>query len=146
MRSGCFALDEVGLWNVPRHEDEGLDTGCCGELGRAALRIGACVGPEIGLVTGRARNVRESDPGVSPWVAATLGPVLRWVPNARVQLQLGVDGVVALARGRFAIRDPDSAPVATGRGGVRATFGIAIGLGHRRAFARDRDQSRPTRR
>ena len=132
------ARAELAGWN--------LQLRGCGELGRGAVRIGGCIGPEVGLVTGVARDVSEKDPHASAWVAATVGPVLRWLASDRVQLHVGVDGVVALTRAHFALRDDRSRSVATGAGGVRATVGIAVALGKTRPIVRRRDPSGPRRR
>lgn len=114
----------------------------CVELGRKRVRLGGCIGPELGAVTGRARHVREPGHHTSLWVAATAGPVLRWIMAERVQLHAGVDGVLGLHRPNFAVQDDPSATIGTQRGGVRAMLGIAIGFGNQRVV----DQNRPRRR
>ena len=101
----------------------------CGELGPRRIRIGACIGPEIGAVVATAEGVDVPRPNAGPWVALLVGPALRWRPIDRVQIHLAVDSVIALARPGFALAGDAEPRVLAGAGGVRTTLGVAIGLG-----------------
>ncbi len=107
----------------------------CVELGRRRVRFGGCLGPELGAVTGLAHNVDVPGRHTALWVAATAGPVLRWIATERLQLHLGIDGVLALRRPGFALQDDTSARITTQRGGVRAVLGLAMGFGRERMRA-----------
>lgn len=114
----------LSAWNGTLH-------GCI-ELGRRRWRGGGCAGPELGAVAARSREVDRPGKSVGLWVAASAGPIVRWRPTGRVQIHAGVEGVVALRRPTFALRDDVRATVGAGQGGVRAVLGIAIGLGAER--------------
>ncbi len=115
------ARAELSAWNASLRG--------CGELGPRRVRLGACVGPELGAAVGHAVGVAKGNDRAAPWVALLAGPALRWRPIDRVQLHLAVDAVLALARPSFVLRDDPDAAVSTGRGGIRATLGVAVAFG-----------------
>lgn len=100
--------------------------------GRVA--VGGLAGAEIGMLRARGLDVETSDSATDLWIAATFGPVLTIAIRRRAAFFAGIDGVVALRRPRFAIRE--QADTRDGeivfrprRGGARLWVGFGVRFG-----------------
>jgi hypothetical protein len=100
--------------------------------GRVA--VGGMVGAEIGTVRATGLDVDSPDTAGDVWIAATLGPTLTVAVARRLAFFAGLDGVVALRRPRFAIREraesSDGEIVFRPRaGGARVWIGFGVRFG-----------------
>lgn len=114
----------------------------CFEVARARLGAGVCGGLEVGAITASAERVATAGSDTAAWVAAVAAPTIRIVVARRLELHLGVDGVFALRRPGFALRDAPRAMLTPGAAGARAWVGLAVpwGPGARPRNSRDQDR------
>ncbi len=104
----------------------------CADFVAARVRIGPCLGLELGVVSAIADDAPVPLRSRALWLAGFGRLALRWPADERVQIDAGLEGVVALRRPSFALRERPAAAVVTGPGGVRATLGFVVALGHLR--------------
>lgn len=100
--------------------------------GRVA--VGGMVGAEIGAVRATGLDVDSPQTAGDVWIAATLGPTVTVAIARRLAFFAGIDGVVALRRPRFAIREraesSDGEIVFRPRaGGARVWIGFGVRFG-----------------
>lgn len=101
----------------------------CGVLDQGRVGVGLCAGPELGLARAAARGVTTSTPASSLWVAGAGAANIDVALTHRISIRVGVQGLVALRRPTFAIRDDPTAALALGAGGMRATLGVIARFG-----------------
>jgi hypothetical protein len=99
----------------------------CGVPLTAPVELPVCAGLEAGEVLARPRGLDAARAGREPWVAATLGPRLAWVPHPAVALVLGVDLVVPLVRPAFDVEGYGRV-ARVGPAAGRAMLGIELRL------------------
>lgn len=96
-------------------------------LARGKLELPACLGIEAGLLRGRGvGDTPNPRLAAQPWLAATLGPGLRYVPHPRVALGLELDALVGFVRGGFTVGEAVVQQQASL--GVRALVGVELRL------------------
>lgn len=95
--------------------------------GERRVELPLCAGFEAGALGGRGTGLTPQPRAASqPWVAAVLGPGLRWAVRPRVALGVDLDLLVSLVRGGFAIDEREIQRVSAV--GVRALAGVELRL------------------
>lgn len=93
--------------------------------------VGGMLGTELGTVRASGFGVVSPQTAGDLWIAATIGPVLAIAVARRLGFFAGIDGVVALRRPRFAIRERADATEGEivfrpRAGGVRVWLGFGV--------------------
>lgn len=86
--------------------------------------LAVCLAGEVGAIRGVAR-VADPRPQWAPWAGLTLGPALRVRVAGPLGIYVGLEGLLALARPTFTVRNDDDV-FRAGRAGARATFGLEL--------------------
>lgn len=136
---GRFELRIAGSYWAPRRTGNGAEPGASVQLGAAAVEgcfvpssgtvdFPVCASVEAGAVRARGVDVDNARPALVPWVAAGLGPGLRWWVRPRFALAATAQLVVPLAQTQLklgAVSDGrvihESAPA-----GFRGLLGLAF--------------------
>lgn len=98
------------------------------------IAVGGMAGVEIGALRATGLDVDSPQTAGDVWIAATLGPIVTIAIARRLAFFAGLDGVVALRRPRFAIRErtasSDGEIVFRPRaGGARVWIGFGVRFG-----------------
>lgn len=103
----------------------------CGRFGRGAVELPVCGGLEVGWMRAVVRGADGERVVPGGWVAGVLGAGVVWRVRPRLGLMMAVQGVLALRRPGYQLRDPGPAievfePSAVS---LRVLAGIEVGLG-----------------
>lgn len=103
----------------------------CARLGRGALEFPLCAGLELGVQRGSAEGPDVRAAAFGRWLAVALGAGVAWRMHPRVALWAAVQGLAAVQRPTFVLRDPGPEIVLFDPGVVsaRAALGIELRFG-----------------
>lgn len=99
----------------------------CSAAGWQSPTVTACGGLEAGVLRARGYGVPETFTSAQPWVALSLGPVLRVPVSGGFALRASADAVLPLTRPEFHVRNLDRLyqPETTA---LRAWLGVELAL------------------
>ena len=134
-----FELRIMGSYWLPRRTSSDGQPGAVVQLGTAGLspcwvptvgriQLPVCAGLEAGGIRGDGIEVDRARGPTIAWLAATVGPGIRWWVRPRVALVAGLEGYGALLRPQLTLGDDSRVLHEPSTLGFRGLLGVSIGF------------------